>query len=476
MKGKTGINNTNRLMAYLLLIYQSKNTNITLTTKINTMRKSTKIILILSVVVLLPKLTFSQPTWQLLNSDYGYSNIVQFTDFLNGWQATPDGVFQTTNSGMDWMLKSLNTNEYQAMFFANNDTGWIAEDYKLYRTTNRGNNWLAQAINYPVGRQQVVHDEIYFINNQTGFVVTTYSRLSGQALKFNYMLSKTTNSGQNWIPIYESIDNVDQPIKFSSVKFFNETQGVGIQKRYNNSAGYPIEIMKTTNGGINWSKINSTLFPTLETGKACFFNENNMWILLLYSNSVYKSSDGGVNWEIQLSPSSATEFFRDVFFTSSDIGFVSTSKGKIYWTSNGGNLWDAQSVDTSKQLNYLYFLNQDTGWTGSGDYTLRTLNASTVNIDPISSEIPVSFALHQNYPNPFNPSTKIRFEIPGNEKQAKLTVYNSLGQEVAVLFDEELQPGVYEYSFDGSGYPSGVYFYRLEAGEFNETKRMVLVK
>jgi hypothetical protein len=109
-------------------------------------------------------------------------------------------------------------------------------------------------------------------------------------------------------------------------------------------------------------------------------------------------------------------------------------------------------------------------------YGIKFKSCYFVNITPISSEIPNSFSLKQNYPNPFNPATKIRFDIPGRVKQVKLSVYNSIGQEVGVLIDEQLQPGVYEYDFNASSYPSGVYFYRLEAGEFSETKRMVLVK
>lgn len=99
-----------------------------------------------------------------------------------------------------------------------------------------------------------------------------------------------------------------------------------------------------------------------------------------------------------------------------------------------------------------------------------------IGINPISSEIPNTFALKQNYPNPFNPTTKIRFGIPKQYGNVKLSVFNTVGQEVAVLVNEQLQPGIYEYDFNAVGYPSGVYYYRLQAGEFSETKRMVLVK
>lgn len=126
---------------------------------------------------------------------------------------------------------------------------------------------------------------------------------------------------------------------------------------------------------------------------------------------------------------------------------------------------------------YWFLFNKSaTGQFQSRIHGIKFKSCYFVNITPISSEIPNSFSLKQNYPNPFNPSTKIRFDIPVNSNLVKLYVYNSIGQEVAVLVNEQLQAGVYEYDFNASSYPSGVYFYKLQAGEFSETKRMALVK
>jgi len=89
--------------------------------------------------------------------------------------------------------------------------------------------------------------------------------------------------------------------------------------------------------------------------------------------------------------------------------------------------------------------------------------------------VPVTARLEQNYPNPFNPATTIRFAIPYNEN-VKLTVYNVLGQEVAVLVDDYKQAGSYEVTFDASHLPSGMYTYRIEAGDFVRVKKLMLVK
>jgi hypothetical protein len=85
------------------------------------------------------------------------------------------------------------------------------------------------------------------------------------------------------------------------------------------------------------------------------------------------------------------------------------------------------------------------------------------------------FELSQNYPNPFNPSTSIKFSVP-DLSFVNITVYNLIGQEVTQLVNKELQKGYYEVSFNASNLPSGVYLYRLQAGNFAETKKMMLMK
>jgi hypothetical protein len=88
---------------------------------------------------------------------------------------------------------------------------------------------------------------------------------------------------------------------------------------------------------------------------------------------------------------------------------------------------------------------------------------------------PLVYALAQNYPNPFNPSTKIVYSLP-RANQVKITIYNNLGQVVDKLVNEHKNAGTYEVEFNAAQLPSGVYFYKLEAGTFNQVRKMILIK
>ena len=118
---------------------------------------------------------------------------------------------------------------------------------------------------------------------------------------------------------------------------------------------------------------------------------------------------------------------------------------------------------------------------------IPSFNGNSVSFMPLTitgiqntgNNIANEYKLGQNYPNPFNPATKIRFEIPNqvrSNKNVKLIVFDAAGREVVQLVNTQLNAGSYEYTFDGAGLSSGVYFYTLQTEGFVETKKMMLVK
>jgi subtilisin-like proprotein convertase family protein len=106
---------------------------------------------------------------------------------------------------------------------------------------------------------------------------------------------------------------------------------------------------------------------------------------------------------------------------------------------------------------------------------IRLNNSLIVGSGNLSNTLPSRFNLYQNYPNPFNPVTNIKFDLPKNT-EVKLKVYDLLGREVKTLLDEFKEAGTHVVEFDASEYASGVYFYKIEAGDYINTKKLILLK
>jgi hypothetical protein len=145
-----------------------------------------------------------------------------------------------------------------------------------------------------------------------------------------------------------------------------------------------------------------------------------------------------------------------------------TSASNEEWTVEEFTPVDARYVR-------VHFINNNQStWAGLWEGEIWGIDSSTQN-DTNTNGLPDKFVLYQNYPNPFNPSTKIKFSV-SQESNINLSIYNVLGEMVATLVNEQLKPGYYEYEFNAEQFSSGVYLYKIIAGNFVETKKMVLMK
>ena len=98
-----------------------------------------------------------------------------------------------------------------------------------------------------------------------------------------------------------------------------------------------------------------------------------------------------------------------------------------------------------------------------------------IAVDEQNKNLPSSYSLQQNYPNPFNPVTMINYQLPMTS-EVELSIYNLLGQKVVTLVSEKQKAGQYQVQWDATGFPSGIYYYMIKAGEFSQVKKMVLVR
>ena len=141
-------------------------------------------------------------------------------------------------------------------------------------------------------------------------------------------------------------------------------------------------------------------------------------------------------------------------------------------SGNSEDIANGVCVDTS---GYVYVTGSSQG-AGTGlDFTTIKYRQTSVGVGEDPHDIPGAFELAQNYPNPFNPSTTINYALPHTSFVA-LTVYNTLGQQVSQLVNEQQQAGYHDVVFRGDGLASGVYFYRIQAGDFVASKKLLLLK
>lgn len=160
---------------------------------------------------------------------------------------------------------------------------------------------------------------------------------------------------------------------------------------------------------------------------------------------------------------------------------IESDYATVKYDSSGNQLWSMR-YDFSGQYgdfpsSIAVDLNGSVFVTGQSNRDILTIKYSQpTGVNPISLETPTVFKLDQNYPNPFNPETVISYHLQISS-EVKLKIYNVLGNETKTLVEEKQNSGSYSVTFDGSGYPSGVYLYRLEINENEiDTKRMVLLK
>jgi photosystem II stability/assembly factor-like uncharacterized protein len=347
-----------------------------------------------------------------------------------------------------------------------NNIWFCTEDGKIYYSNNGGINWNVQfedTINYrglPF---------IKFFNKNDGIVLGDPISAQSAAL-----VLKTTDGGNSWISINsgsligEWSRDVFYPIEFPSI-----STGYFFGSKNN-------KLYKTIDGGASWQPL------TLPTGVTRvnmikFYNENiGMFVTLNYigDNFIYRTYDGGNSWtklsmvtnrnlhDIEFLPGS----FSNVWFTNFD---------NLYFSDDTGNTWqEVPIVDSSLAAHNIEFLNDSIGFIlcCDGKFFATENNGGIItSINDKNISVVNEYSLYQNYPNPFNPSTKINWQSPVSSWQT-LKVYDVLGNEVTTLFEGYKPAGSYRVNFDATGLSSGFYFYKLTAGIFSETKKMILIR
>ena len=368
---------------------------------------------------------------------YGVGTDVSIIDKNHFWIATDAGaILATSDGGNNWSKQFYNSTKtefmnYIKMFDLNNGVAMgdaVGINPFLFLTTEHG-GWPWYSVNQSddqAGFSVYLWKPISFVNSNTGFFMVTHYTYNGN---YNSILFRTSTRGHFWLRL---INFPYIPNRVVLVKFYNENLGlVGF--------GYePYHFDRTTDGGSSWETFNlettylsGTFYSDLE-----FVPHHPSEIWFVDSNNLYFSADTGRTWTSQNIYNGNLQG-EDIVFTDSNHGWLLCDSGKVFYTVNNGGM----ASDTAL----------------------------------IKEQLLSGYLLTQNYPNPFNPVTKIIYSLP-KQDFVTLKVYDMLGKVIATLVNEEKSAGIYEVEFDGSNLSSGVYFYEIQAGNFFETKKLMLLK
>ena len=430
--------------------------------------KLPNLIMSLMVILMFSKISNAQTfSWyQLPNSPYRSSGFqdLNFIDDKTGWLTHVYGnLYRTTDGGNNWTkLDSVYLGTFWQAAFINENTGWVASmnlSYVLMKTTNGGFN-LFKDPNLPSPEPPGI-SSIHSIGQNFIYGCGRYDDSHPP------FFIKSTNGGSNWI-----VTQMSQYAKYlTSAYFFDQNTGfltgaIGEQPEFRGSI-----ILKTSDGGASWSTVYLGGRNREEAVKICFVDGQNGFVSLTryggYSKFFAKTSDGGNVW--------TTLPFVD--YSEIGIGFINPNTGWIggnfnptYGTTNGGVNWFNANIGL--HIHDFEFFADTLGY-ACGLYVYKY--SRTSGITQLNSELSDNFKLYQNYPNPFNPNTKINYSLV-KTSDVILKVFDNLGKEVSILVNQRQNPGTYEVDFLAYNLSSGIYYYKMESGDFSDVKKMILLR
>jgi hypothetical protein len=227
----------------------------------------------------------------------------------------------------------------------------------------------------------------------------------------------------------------------------------------------------TNNGGASWSLVSKIFASSFVMSIAV---NRNAVFAGTWGDGVFRYNGSDTNW-IAINNGLTNRYIESLVVIYSNV-FAGTDRG-VFLSTDNGNSW--LIADSSLSGKYIKSLSVSGGnliaGTSSNGVWRRTLSDMITGIKYKYSDIPQIFTLQQNFPNPFNPNTTISFSLP-SKSYVLLRVYDVLGREVATIISEDISAGNYSRRWNAANISSGIYFYRLQADSFTETKKMILLK
>ena len=397
-----------------------------------------------------------------VRTPYGPVPVSSFAVYGTSFFAGSQGVYLSSDSGSTWIFDGLFNDDVRALVVSG--TNLFAGDSQgdVFLSTDRGNNWKAANTQWTA-------------SSGHPFLVSSLA-VSGANLfagTFGGGIFLSTDDGTTWTTVDSGLTN--QYVLCLTVSRTNILAG---------TAGGGVFL--STTGGRSWTEANSGIGSPVVTsvalvGANLFAGTNN--------DGVYISTNSGASWVAvdsgltnlnvwSLSPSGAS------LFAGLSAGYdnhLNYHTGGVCLSTDNGASWVgvSEGLPGNIQVGAIVAFGANLFAGTSAGLFRRPLSemieGAYIPLPDTSMNLPESFMLFQNYPNPFNPATTIRYSLPCRS-QVLLTVYTTLGQQVATLVNETQDAGSHDVRFDGGGLADGMYFYRLTAGDYVAAKKLLLLR
>ncbi len=420
------------------------------------------------------------------------------------------GIVKSTNGGLNWFSSRTGMTYFHVqslavapsnpnIIYAGTDSLGGYANCGVYKSTDAGATWILTS-NTAIEQRSI--QSVAVSPTDPNIVYCGVFNAGGNS---THGLYKSTDGGTSWAPANTGM-GFNKNILCVTVNPLNANvlyAGTSLEYQGTTQQG-PMHIYKTINGAASWIEV-STGLPTATTeinpirDIAISRADTSVLLAIMFNNTTnggaYISTNGGALWVRKVTGLITTAgnlprgcIIRPGSNQEMYIGVDNATAGGVYRTTDQGNTWTNFNggVIISSYATRTFAMRtvpDSTLFTGVGSTSVVSPPGKgiyeytfiPVGVAGNNGKIPKDFALYQNYPNPFNPVTNILFDIP-KESFVTLKVYDIRGKEVKTLADENRKAGSYNITFNAAALASGVYFYKLTAGDFTKTMKMILVK
>ncbi len=397
------------------------------------------------------------------------------------------GIFRSTNNGRDWAVSNTGMEELSiTALAATKNTAFVSSSTSLYASSPAGMNWIWTRSSLRPNALTAVDTLIYATSmgggvcysSDKGNTWTTPSNIGAP----DFSTSLAVNGNNIFIGTYDPIGDLGSGGVYLSTNNGSSWKGTQI---VNQSPIGPVLAVNGTNiyavNGNNSLLVSTDTASTWDSlltpaGRISAIAFSDSEIFVGSYAGILRSIDGGKHWDSLNTGLPGSPPGVNCLTVHGTNVFAGTSAG-VYILNNDNTSWTAVNTGLPSASGIMYLAATDsTLYEGlSGTVWERPISDMITAVKPPSANTPATFSLFQNFPNPFNPTTVINYQLPVNTL-VRLKVYDALGRLVRTLVNENQTAGTHSVTFNASNLSSGVYFYRLSAGNFVSTKKLMLLK